>query len=196
MKSIDRVTARSGRPRASADGARCGLDSSSVPASSRSSNTTRLPYATRAVTSPTMTSAAGSCDSVSVVGTSTAIGTLTDTARGHEAERIAAAGVDHRGRLRRLGGQHAEGLGQPLRAPDERDAQRVHAVTPAGAAPRDRRGHDVERGQRRRFAAESLQPPARRDQQRREAEDAACRLTAATPRRAAPSTRRAAPRPR
>ncbi len=56
--------------------------SSSVPEPLRSSNTTRLAYATRAVTSPTMTSAAGSCDSVSVAGTSTAIGTLTDTTAG------------------------------------------------------------------------------------------------------------------
>ena len=69
-------------PRRPPDGARCGVASSSVPVSSRSSNTTRLPNATRAVTSPTMTSAAGSCTSVSVVGTSTAIGTLTDTAAG------------------------------------------------------------------------------------------------------------------
>ena len=116
---------------------------------------------------------------------------------GNEAERIAAAGVDHRRHLRRFGGQHAERLGQPLRAPDERDAQRV-LVGDAGRTQRREIAleHDVERGQRRRLTAESLELPARRDQQRRETEDAACRLTAATPRRAAPSTRRAAPRPR
>ena len=116
---------------------------------------------------------------------------------GNEAERIAAAGLDHRGHLGRFGGQHAERLGQPLRAPDERDAQRVLAGD-AGRAQRRELAveHDLERGQRRRVTAEPLEPPARRDQQRRETEDGLPRLTAATPRRAAPSTRTAAPRPR
>ena len=91
---------------------------------------------------------------------------------GNEAERIAAAGVDHGGRLRRLGGQHAERLGQPLRAPHEPDAQRVNVGDVAGARRREIAvQHDVEGGQRRCGPAESLELPAPRDQQRRETED-------------------------
>ena len=152
----------------------CGTASSSVPVSSRSSNTTRLPKATRAVMSPTMTSAAGSCTSVNVVGTSTSIGTLTDTAAGTKpngsrqpASITAAASGDSAGSTQNGSVSHC--------APHtSADAQRVNV----GDAARARRReiaveHDVERGQRRRGTAESLELPAPRDQQRRETEDAA-----------------------
>ena len=96
--------------------------------------------------------------------------------RGDEAERIAAAVVDDGGRVGeagrlndRLRGQNAERLGEPLRAPDERDAQLPLARDAGGPERREVSAEgDLEGHERRRRAAEALELAAGGERERAE----------------------------